>query len=650
MGASLVRERADAVAALSSDSRGQRPRVAALHTPGVLYALSVALLVGTLAAFDGGYRPSAWGWTAVAAASIAALGLTLQDRIELSLLSSAMLVGLGGLLAWTLMSSTWTTSVTRTVLEAERTTAYLACAMLLALAAGARRPLHLLVAAWGAISLICTYALATRVLPDRLGVVDPIAEYRLSEPIGYWNGLGIFASIGILLGLALAARTSSLSLRIAGAATLPFLAATVYFTFSRGAIAALAIGLLAWIAVDPRRLQAVTALAALGAAPAVGLLAASRSDGLTQQGSSLADATDEGYRLTLLLVVLAVVSAGAAVALYAGERRLRVSPRARAGYAAVLAAGLVVALGTVFVSQGAPWTLAEDAYDEFVTGSGATPRDLEQRVFRLSSRGRDEHWRLALLQARADPVLGGGAGTYEQYWYRERDVYVNVRDAHSLYLEVLAELGPIGLTLLLVALMPPAAAGLRARQAALVPPMLGAYVAFLAHAGVDWDWELTGVTCAALVVAAALLAAESRARVLTIKGAARAGAAVAVALLGVAAAAGLMSNSAISSARDALEDGRLAGAVDHAHEARRWAPWSSEPWQVLAQARLMAQDEQGARAALRKALERDPDEWYLWLGLAETTSGPERSRALARARVLNPLSVRVREVEEERRP
>ena len=63
-------------------------------------------------------------------------------------------------------------------------------------------------------------------------------------------------------------------------------------------------------------------------------------------------------------------------------------------------------------------------------------------------------------------------------------------DAHSLYLETLAELGLVGLALLVLALAPPLVAGFRGVEAAAT----GGYVAFLIHAGLDWDWELPAVT------------------------------------------------------------------------------------------------------------------------------------------------------------
>ncbi len=49
-------------------------------------------------------------------------------------------------------------------------------------------------------------------------------------------------------------------------------------------------------------------------------------------------------------------------------------------------------------------------------------------------------------------MLGGGAGSYEAWWAQHGSIPLFVRYAHSLYLEVLGELGVVGLVLLLSAL------------------------------------------------------------------------------------------------------------------------------------------------------------------------------------------------------
>ena len=63
----------------------------------------------------------------------------------------------------------------------------------------------------------------------------------------------------------------------------------------------------------------------------------------------------------------------------------------------------------------------------------------------------------------------------------------------------------IGLFLLAVVLLAPFLAVRRARRTSVFPAATGAYVAFLVHAGVDWDFELAGVTVVGLVAGAALV-------------------------------------------------------------------------------------------------------------------------------------------------
>ena len=67
----------------------------------------------------------------------------------------------------------------------------------------------LLAATLVAIFLASGYGLLTRLFPERLGVFDPVAAYRLEEPLTYWNALGLFAAMGALLALGFAARAET---------------------------------------------------------------------------------------------------------------------------------------------------------------------------------------------------------------------------------------------------------------------------------------------------------------------------------------------------------------------------------------------------------------------------------------------------------
>ena len=121
---------------------------------------------------------------------------------------------------------------------------------------------------WAGISVVCLYALATRLFPRAVGVFDQIAGYRLSEPVGYWNALGLLASFGLLLAFGLVARAEHLLVRLPAAASAVPLALTCYFTFSRGAWLALAAGLLVALVLDPRRLQLALTVAVIAPWPA----------------------------------------------------------------------------------------------------------------------------------------------------------------------------------------------------------------------------------------------------------------------------------------------------------------------------------------------------------------------------------------------
>ena len=96
--------------------------------------------------------------------------------------------------------------------------------------------------------------------------------------------------------------------------------------------------------------------------------------------------------------------------------------------------------------------------------------------------------------------------------------------------------------------------------------------------------------------------------------------------------------------RDAVDASRWAAAASAAHDAARWAPWSSEPLRLLGEAQLGAGDVAAARASFREGVRKDPDSWLLWLDLALASDGPARRAALEQVRILNPLSPQLKEL------
>jgi O-antigen ligase len=268
----------------------------------------------------------------------------------------------------------------------------------------------------------------------------------------------------------------------------------------------------------------------------------------------------------------------------------------------------------------------------------ATPAEGAARLRTLSGSSRADYWRVALRTVEDEPLLGSGAGSYRRRWYRHRPVPQPARDAHSLYLETVAELGPLGLALLLAALGLPLVVAVTARADPLTPAALGPYVAFLAHAAQDWDWELPAVTVSALACGVALLLA-GRQQWLPLARAARLAGGAAALVLGLLALAAYAGNREL-----ALAEG---GSETSARRAARLQPWSAEPWRLRGEAELERGELGRARSSFREGLSRDDGDWELWLDLALASEGEPRREAFERAVRLNPRDPDVQELREE---
>jgi predicted Zn-dependent protease len=100
-------------------------------------------------------------------------------------------------------------------------------------------------------------------------------------------------------------------------------------------------------------------------------------------------------------------------------------------------------------------------------------------------------------------------------------------------------------------------------------------------------------------------------------------------------------NSALAASATAAARGKPAEAERLGHRARRWAPWSSQPWQRIGEAQVAAGDLQAARNSFRHAIRLNDKDWNIWYELAEASAGRQRARALEVAARLNPLSPEV---------
>jgi len=493
-------------------------------------AIGVLIVVVLLLAFnDGGYFPPTF--IAAGAAAFLALAVLLVASPARPRFSTNALLALGALAAfaaWIGLSSRWSTAPDAPLLDMQRAMLYLALFGLALVAADSRRHARLLV--WSVLVAILTVVvvgLLSRLQPDIVtGTTDPFTKvgYRLGYPLEYWNSFGALASLGAVLALGLAADRRCASIlrgTAAGAATL--LAIAMYFSLSRGAWLALIVGVVVLLALAPNRAALLVSLAVVGGAVAFLVLRLRSYPAIVTDPAAGAGQAAQGNAFTRELVLLggAVIVAQGLLAEERIAPELRRQARAlrKPALIAVVAIVAVGALGGYAVKGAQAEAKVSgalkdatgwigDQWDDFLQTTTATGAGT-QRLFTATG-ARSAGYRVAIDGFEAHPLRGEGAGSFEVRWMQTRDLDVKVRDAHSLPLETLGELGAVGM-LLLLGFVAAVATGvsrclqgrgaIRPAEAAAVT---AAFVVWLAHASVDWDWEMPALTAPALILSAAL--------------------------------------------------------------------------------------------------------------------------------------------------
>jgi tetratricopeptide (TPR) repeat protein len=292
-------------------------------------------------------------------------------------------------------------------------------------------------------------------------------------------------------------------------------------SYSRGALAALIVGLGVWFLVVPLRLRATVALAAgvVGAAPLVAWAFA--QDGLTTDRAPIAARVDAGHEFgaLLLLMVAVLLAVGLAAHFAAALRPPTARARRIAGRSAlgVLALLPVVALIALAAAPGGVNGQVSKAWDQLTDPNARTPSNTPDRLIATSS-VRARYWREALDIHATEPWIGTGAGAYATVRTRFRTDTLEVRHAHGYVVQTLADLGWAGLAVSLVAalawlLAALRATGLRRRDRGLpfdaervgMLTLFSVVVVFAVHSAVDWTWFVpanagVGMLCAGWIV------------------------------------------------------------------------------------------------------------------------------------------------------
>jgi hypothetical protein len=481
----------------------ERTRAAALT------AARLVLLAGAtvLAFFSGGYFDTERAWAGLLAWALVVVAIAATPRaLPRTRVAWLAIGGLALFAAWTLLSITWAPIAGSAYHAGQLVVLYVG--VLLAAALLLRDP-----AAQGAVEpalaagtlIVVGYGVSERLVPGLLHFAHSVsAQGRLEQPLTYWNAMGEAAALGLVLCARIAgdARRTR-GLRSAAAAAAAPIGMGLYLSFSRGALFACGAGLVTLVVLAPRREQLNGLIVSVSAA-VMAALSAAFFHGVTALSGSSATRERQGAITLTLLAAIVAVAALTEWRLTARERsaELRLPRRTPLIALALISAGLALAI-----------VVGAKEHSSRPLSAGAT------RYVTLQS-NRYAYWRVAMRAFRDEPLRGVGAGGWAVYWLRLRPIAEGAQDAHSLPLQTAAELGLVGLALLAAFL---AGMALAARAAHRFAPLVAAgptagFAAWLAHAPLDWDWQMPAVTLIAIVLAGMLLAlAETAATPATVR-------------------------------------------------------------------------------------------------------------------------------------
>jgi len=569
-----------------------------------------------------------------------------------------------GFAIWSAISSLWSGSVELSVAEADRVLVYLGiflAAFLLAQTDQRRQRFGEGIAI--AITGVVLLSLATRVLPHVFDLsLEKVNGSRLKYPLGYWNAIGLFCAMATLMLLWMTRRSLVPWLRWFSAAAIPPIFLALYLTYSRGGILVLVVAgaLLLALSTDRLWMLATGLSGVVGVLPAI--LYVSGHSGIAN--NNLSSYTGQG------LVTLALILAGSGLALllfWALRRAERDRPPAVTRALAIsrdprVLRGIAIATLVILVVLGI--AVGGKAWNKFSSADLGVSAAPGEHLSQVSSGGRVQFWEVALKAFGEDPLLGKGAGTYQFSWNEHRPLDMPVKDAHSLYLQPLAELGILGGVLILAMVLFLLGVGFSTwraasgRQRELYGVLLSVSFAFALGAAFDWFWQIAVVGSVFFMATAALVAARcsqiwragatARAREGADPGAPSrrrfsvAVVGLAIAWLTMLALIGpLLVDREIHESTNAIEAEEFESAVNHAKTARSIEPWAATPYRQLG---LLAEANGEYEEAIHRfgqAIDREDRNWSLYYLRARTEHKAGQNEAaqadLEEAKRLNPL-------------
>src|SRR5919199_6922329 len=446
----------------------------------LLTALMILTLYGML---DRGlFGPERWVPAAAAVLGLIFISLFIADYFAHTPRIAWILVGiLAVLVAVKGLSLTWSIAQTQTVNELLRSSMYLASFTLAVSSLSSRRLVGPFI---DGMSLIVGAVAGYGVLQktDPIGYLNTNNGVSVSSTLEYANTVGAIVAMGIVLGLGRMTQLKNPIVRGLYAALILVFGVILYFTFSRGGMLALGVGLVTLFVVSGSRLQMLANLL-LVCGPLTWLMVQVQDLETLFKGvgtEELRVAEGVSFRNDLVIAVLAAFVFQAVYAILV--RRYEPPPVSRRslGVAAMIAVLGVGTLGLVMIG--------EPRVEKMV--------DISARHPSLSSDERAKYWGVAWEEWKKYPLTGTGAGPFSYTWLQNRPDLAGVQQVHNVYLEqgtetgIVAFLALTGFAALLAGYLARAAWRAGGEQKVLLGGLTGAVIVYLVSSALEWHWYI----------------------------------------------------------------------------------------------------------------------------------------------------------------
>lgn len=623
--------------------------------PLVVGLVTVALFI-VLGVRDGGIDPVDWLLGALLLIGLLTMVVLARGGLprRLGRLELAALASLTAFAVWAFASIGWADVRGDAWNGADRIVLYL-CVFTL-----------LLVLPWRVASatvVLATYVLGVAavavasLVKASSGSLDPFLAGRLSYPTGYPNANAAFFLSAFWVALMLATRRAiPVPLRVAAAMAAAVLPQVALLSQSRGSLVAFPLTALLLIAAVPGRVRTTAGVLASSVVVAATWGTHTAVFDVAREGGEPLETAVARSGVAIALTTLLLGVAALVWALV--DRRTTLTTRqVRLLERSALVAGVIVLVATAaFVASAHPVERLRDGWATFTAISVA---DTTQPHFSIGlGSNRYDFWRVAMARFEARPLTGIGADNFAVDYLRERRSIEEPAYPHSLWVMVLSQLGIVGGALFGAFVLTAGAAALPRRDeddaaAAVAGAALAAALYFVAHASVDWFWEIPALGAPAIGLLALAMSVRSSAAGREQEERARmtppavVGVAVALSVAALACALPWLSHRQVDQGL-ALWRTDPSAAFSHLRRARALDPLSAYPDLVAGVVAARLDDRARMRVLFARSLERNPHSWYahLELGLAESVAGRREAAvsAVRRAIALNPREPILRDV------